>query len=134
MAQIASDLAKENRNLQDLLDEVWNRHGFHGTEQISIRFDDLTKMSAILDSIRSHPPQHIANIPVESIDDLEKPHDGLPPTNGIRMWLSGGIRIIVRPSGTEPKMKCYIEVITTEAKEAQAQLELLRGPLRELLS
>ena len=134
LAQIASDLAKENKNLQDLLDEVWNRHGFHGTEQISIRFDDLTKMSAILDSIRSHPPQHIANIPVESIDDLEKPHNDLPPTNGIRMWLSGGIRIIVRPSGTEPKMKCYIEVITTEAKEAQAQLELLRGPLRELLS
>ena len=134
LAQIASDLSKEGKSLQDLLDEVWNRDGFHATEQISIRFTDLRKMDLILAELRANPPREIAGIDVESIDDLAKPSNDLPPTEGIRMWLTGGIRIIIRPSGTEPKMKCYIEVIAPDEKVGQSQLEMLRGPLRKLLS
>jgi phosphomannomutase len=134
LAQIASDLAKEGKSLQDLLDEVWNRDGFHATEQISIRFTDLRKMDLILAELRANPPREIAGIDVESIDDLAKPSSDLPPTEGIRMWLTGGIRVIIRPSGTEPKMKCYIEVIAADEKGAQSQLEVLREPLRKLLS
>ncbi len=134
LAQIASDLSKEGKSLQDLLDEVWNRDGFHATEQISIRFTDLRKMDLILAELRANPPREISGIDVESIDDLAKPSNDLPPTEGIRMWLTGGIRIIIRPSGTEPKMKCYIEVIAPNEKVGQSQLEMLRGPLRKLLS
>jgi phosphomannomutase len=76
----------------------------------------------------------LSGINVESIDDLAKPTNNLPPTEGIRLWLTGDIRVIIRPSGTEPKMKCYIEVIAADEKAAQAQLELLREPLRKLLS
>jgi phosphomannomutase len=133
LAQIASDLAQEKKTLQDLLNDVWRRDGFHATEQISIRFTDLSKIDLILADLRANAPKEIAGLLVESIDDLAKPSNDLPPTEGIRIWLVGGIRVIIRPSGTEPKMKCYIEVIAADEKAAQSQLEILREPLRKLL-
>jgi phosphomannomutase len=134
LAQITTDLAADGKTLLDLLDEIWARHGFHATEQISIRLKDLSKVGIILGGLRSNPPQEIAGRLVTSIDDLANPTDGLPPTDGLRIWLAGGIRIIIRPSGTEAKMKCYIEVIEKDSKSAQVVLDQLRPPLKELLS
>ena len=134
LAQIATDLAADGKTLLDLLDEIWARHGFHATEQISIRLSDLSKVGVILGGLRSNPPQSIAGRAVTSIDDLAAPTDGLPPTDGLRIWLAGGVRIIIRPSGTEAKMKCYIEVIEKDSKTAQVVLDQLRPPLKELLS
>ena len=134
LAQVATDLAADGKTLLDLLDEIWARHGFHGTEQISIRLSDLSKVDVILGGLRNNPPQNIAGRVVTSIDDLAAPTDGLPPTDGLRIWLAGGVRIIIRPSGTEAKMKCYIEVIEKDSKTAQMVLDLLRPPLKELLS
>jgi phosphomannomutase len=134
VAQIATDLAADGKTLLDLLDEIWSRHGFHATEQISIRLSDLSKADVILGGLRNNPPQNIAGRVVTSIDDLATPTDGLPPTDGLRIWLDGGVRIIIRLSGTEAKMKCYIEVIEKDSKTAQVVLDQLRSPLKELLS
>jgi phosphomannomutase len=134
LAQIATDLAAIGKTVLDLLDEIWARHGFHATEQISIRLSDLSKVDVILGGLRRNPPLHIAGRAVTSIDDLAAPTDGLPPTDGLRIWLDGGVRIIIRPSGTEAKMKCYIEVIERDSKSAQVVLDQLRPPLKELLS
>jgi len=134
LAQIATDLAADGKTLLDLLDEIWARHRFHATEQISIRLSDLSRVGVILGGLRSNPPHNIAGRAVTSIDDLAAPTDGLPPTDGLRIWLDGGIRIIIRPSGTEAKMKCYIEVIEKDSKTAQVVLDQLRPPLKELLS
>ena len=134
LAQIAVDLKRENKTILDLLDEVWARHGFHGTEQISIRVNSIIEVTELMSRLRANPPQLIAGRLVESIDDLEKPSSNLPPTDGLRIWLTGGIRIIIRPSGTEAKMKCYVEVITPDSKSAEILLNELRSPLTELLS
>jgi phosphomannomutase len=134
LAQIATDLAADGKTVLDLLNEIWARHGFHATEQISIRLSDLSKVDVILGGLRRNPPLDIAGRAVTSIDDLAAPTDGLPPTDGLRIWLDGGVRIIIRPSGTEAKMKCYIEVIERDAKTAQVVLDQLRPPLKELLS
>lgn len=134
LAEIASDLAAQNMTLLDLLDEIWNRHGFHGTEQISIRLTELAQVVRVMSALRTHPPTHIAGRTVQSIDDLLIPIDDLPPTDGLRLFLDGGIRVIIRPSGTESKMKCYIEVIEKDSESAQAVLSQLRTPLKELLS
>ena len=117
-----------------MLDEIWARHGFHATEQISIRLTNLSQVAVILGGLRNNPPREIAGRFVTSIDDLATPTDGLPPTDGLRIWLAGGVRIIIRPSGTEAKMKCYIEVIEKDSKIAQLVLDQLRPPLKELLS
>jgi phosphomannomutase len=134
LAQIATDLASENKTLLDLLDEIWTRHGFHATEQISIRLTDLSQVGIIMGRLRTKTPTEIAGLVVTSIDDLAKPTDDLPPTDGLRIWLDGTIRIIIRPSGTEAKMKCYIEVIEKDSARAQIVLDQLRAPLKELLS
>jgi phosphomannomutase len=133
LAQIAMDLKRDGLTLANLLDEIWERHGFHGTEQISIRVADMTAITKLLAGLRQNPPAEIAGRKVESIDDLAVPKDGLPPTDGLRVWLAGGIRIIVRPSGTEAKMKCYIEVITKTSDESTALLNELREPLKRFL-
>ena len=133
LAQIATDLAADGKDLNDLLDEVWQRHGFHATEQISIRVADMGAITKLLADLRSNPPQELAGREVESIDDLAAPTDGLPPTDGIRLWLSGGVRIIIRPSGTEAKLKCYIEVIAPDKSSAEKEVNALRAPLKAFL-
>ena len=133
LAQIATDLAAVGKDLNDLLDEVWQRHGFHATEQISIRVADMGAITKLLAGLRSNPPREIAGRAVESIDDLAAPTDGLPPTDGLRLWLSGGVRIIIRPSGTEAKLKCYIEVISPNQQSAEDELNSLRAPLKAFL-
>ncbi len=134
LAQVAMDLKRDGLTISDLLNQVWERHGFHGTEQISIRVSDMSAITRLLAELRHNPPQEIAGRTVEAIDDLAAPKDGLPPTDGLRIWLAGGIRIIVRPSGTEAKMKCYIEVITRTSEESQKLLDQIRQPLKEFLS
>ena len=128
------DLKRDGLTISDLLNEVWARHGFHGTEQISIRVTDMSAITRVLTRLRQNPPPEIAGRAVESIDDLAAPTNGLPPTDGLRIWLAGGIRVIVRPSGTEAKLKCYIEVITSTSEESQKLLDQIRQPLKELLS
>ena len=134
LAQVAMDLKRDGLTISDLLNQVWERHGFHGTEQISIRVSDMSAITRLLAGLRQTPPKEIAGRAVESIDDLAAPKDGLPPTDGLRIWLAGGIRIIVRPSGTEAKMKCYIEVITKTSGDSEVLLNELREPLKKFLA
>lgn len=134
LAQIATDLKSEGKTLNDLLDEIWGTYGFHTTEQISIRVNDLAVISTIMNSLRTKPMSEIAGFKVLSMDDLAKPVNSLPPTDGLRFTLEQNIRIIIRPSGTEPKIKCYIEIVNSEKSIALSLLEQLRPSLRELLS
>jgi len=94
----------------------------------------MTAITGLLDGLRKNPPTEIAGRAVDSIDDLAAPRDGLPPTDGLRIWLAEGIRVIVRPSGTEAKLKCYVEVITKTAEESSVLLDDLRQPLKDFLT
>jgi phosphomannomutase len=134
MAQIATDLKSEGKTLNDLLDEIWETYGFHATEQISIRVSDLALISTLMNKLRTQTITEIAGFKVLSNDDLAKPTNSLPATDGLRFNLEKKIRIIIRPSGTEPKIKCYIEVVNSDKSLALSLLEQLRPSLRELLS
>jgi phosphomannomutase len=94
----------------------------------------MSVIATLLSGLRANPPATLAGRTVESIDDLAAPTNGLPPTDGVRIWLSGGVRVIIRPSGTEAKMKCYIEVITKTSEEGAALLDELRAPLTAFLA
>ena len=134
MAQIATDLKNEGKTLNDLLDEIWKTYGFHATEQISIRVSDLALISTLMNKLRTQTITEVAGLKVLSKDDLAKPTNSLPATDGLRFNLEKKIRIIIRPSGTEPKIKCYIEVVNSDKSLALSLLEQLRPSLRELLS
>lgn len=132
LVQLASELDAKGQTIYDRLQEIWALIGYHATEQISIRVENIKLVANVLSKLRNNPPIEIAGFQVSHIDDLAQPKNQLPPTDGLRIWL-GDIRIIVRPSGTEPKLKCYIEVISNSEAEANLILDKLRAPLRELL-
>ena len=134
IAQIATDLHSQGKTLLDFLDEIWDIYGFHATEQISIRVTDISSIAVIMNKLRANPLSEISGFNVLSSDDLSNPRNSLPPTDGLRFMLENNIRIIIRPSGTEPKIKCYVEIVNSDKLIAQSLLEQLRPSLRELLS
>ncbi|MDO8732845.1 MAG: phospho-sugar mutase [Actinomycetota bacterium] len=110
-AELAAILKAEGRTVQDLLDQLALQHGVYATAQVSVRLADPTLITNAMQALRQHPPTSVGGLAVQAVDDLELPSDGLPPTDGLRFTLEGGGRVIVRPSGTEPKVKCYLQVI-----------------------
>ncbi|MCW2788576.1 MAG: phosphomannomutase [Aeromicrobium sp.] len=109
--ELAAELKADGRTLVDRLDDIYREHGLHGTSQLSVRVEDLTIISRAMDTLRTSPPTVLGGLAVTSVDDLADGYRDLPPTDGIRLGLDGGARIICRPSGTEPKLKCYLEVV-----------------------
>jgi phosphomannomutase len=99
------------RTLLDRLDEIAAAHGLHATDQLSVRVSDLSLIGAAMGRLRATPPSALGGFAVEAAEDLSAGVDGLPPTDGLRYRLAQGGRVIVRPSGTEPKLKAYLEVV-----------------------
>lgn len=126
---IAAELKAEGRTLLDLLDEISLRHGVHATDQVSIRVSDPRLLSGIVANLRANPPTAVGGRAVTQIDDLAKGSEDLPPTDGLRIHLNDA-RIIVRPSGTEPKIKCYLEVIVP----IESTLAVAKSQAREALA
>jgi phosphomannomutase len=99
------------RTLLDRLDEIAAAHGLHATDQLSVRVSDLSLIGEAMARLRATPPTVLGGFAVEAAEDLSQGVDGLPPTDGLRYRLADGGRVIVRPSGTEPKLKAYLEVV-----------------------
>jgi phosphomannomutase len=111
VAEMTATLKSQGRSLTDLLDDLATAHGVHATDAFSVRVADLSLIDTVMSRLRDQPPTQIADTTVARTDDLSTGSDSLPPTDGLRYYLSDGSRIIVRPSGTEPKLKVYLEVI-----------------------
>ncbi|MER5326133.1 phospho-sugar mutase [Streptosporangium roseum] len=140
VAGLAAQAKLDGRTLLDLLDDQARRYGLHATSQLSVRVDDLSLITGAMARLRATPPVKLGGREVESTDDLSEGSAGLPPTDGLRYRLSGGARVVVRPSGTEPKLKCYLEVVvpvTGEVAEARARavqdLDALKADLSTAL-
>ncbi|GGW89422.1 phospho-sugar mutase [Streptomyces lomondensis] len=138
ITELASQLKEEGRTLLDLLDDLAVEHGLHATDQLSVRVQDLSLIAAAMRRLREQPPTELAGLPITRTDDLTQGTDDLPPTDGLRYTLDGA-RVIVRPSGTEPKLKCYLEVVIpvpshTDLPEARAKATALLESIKRDLS
>lgn len=133
VAELASELKEQGRGLTDLLDDLALAHGLHATDQLSVRVSDLSVIASAMAALRAEPPVSLAGLRVVSAEDLAQGTDALPPTDGLRYHLDGAhqARVIVRPSGTEPKLKCYLEVVVPVA--GAADLAPARGRGQEIL-
>ncbi len=120
LCDIAARAKAEGRTLTDLLDDIAVRHGLHATDQLSARVADLSEIPAAMARLRETPPVTLGGLDVLAVDDLSLGSDLLPPTDGLRYRLADGARVIVRPSGTEPKIKCYLEVVVPVEPEPAA--------------
>ncbi|MFE7229558.1 phospho-sugar mutase [Streptomyces sp. NPDC002405] len=131
ITELASRLKEEGRTLLDLLDDLAVEHGLHATDQLSVRVKDLSLIADAMRRLREQPPTALAGLPVTRSEDLTRGTDRLPPTDGLRYTLDGA-RVIVRPSGTEPKLKCYLEVVIPVG--THADLPAARGRADALLA
>ncbi|MET7786408.1 phospho-sugar mutase [Streptomyces sp900116325] len=137
VAELASGLKEQGRTLLDLLDDIAVEHGLHATDQLSVRVEDLSVIADSMRRLRDTPPTSLAGLAVTSAEDLSEGTEQLPPTDGLRYHLDGA-RVIVRPSGTEPKLKCYLEVVVPVASAGELPAarakgaELLAGIKRDL--
>jgi phosphomannomutase len=111
LCELAAAEKARGRTLVDVLDDLARAHGLHATDQLSVRVTDLAEIGTAMARLRATPPTALGGLAVESVDDLAAGDGGLPPTEGLRYRLASGARVIVRPSGTEPKLKCYLEVV-----------------------
>jgi phosphomannomutase len=111
VCELAATVKAQGRTLRDVLDDIARAHGLHATDQLSVRFDDIAQIPATMARLREAPPTSLGGLAVERVDDLSVGSADLPPTDGLRYTLADRARVIVRPSGTEPKVKCYLEVV-----------------------
>ena len=110
-AELAATLKSQGRSLLDLLDSLAVQHGLYATGQLSIRVADLSLLDAMMSRLRQAPPSSLGGQQVIESADLAEGHRGLPPTDGVLYLTEGDSRVIIRPSGTEPKLKCYLETV-----------------------
>ncbi len=125
-----AEARERGEGLGDLLRRFQDTFGFFASGQVSLRVDDLSVIGRIMSALRAAPPTRLGEVAVERIDDLLTGVDGFPPGDVLRLWLDDGSRLIVRPSGTEPKLKAYLDVRGTSAADAQARLAALDAATR----
>jgi phosphomannomutase len=141
VCELAASLAAEGRGLTDLLDELAVEHGQHTTDQLSVRLARIQDGDAVVGRLLAEPPSSIGGLAVESVEDLAGGDTGLPPTPGVRLRLAEHTRVVVRPSGTEPKLKCYLEVVVPVTggdvaaahAAASGRMDALRSELSSLV-
>lgn len=131
LCEIAAGAKAEGRGLLDLLDDIAVTYGLHATDQLSVRVTDLSVIAAAMARLRATPPTTLGGSAVVSVEDLTTGSKDLPPTDGLRYRTADGGRVVVRPSGTEPKIKCYLEVVVPvrDGDVATARTEAATGLL-----
>jgi len=113
VAEMAALAKSEGTTLVGRLDELSRTHGLFATSQLSLRVTELSERDVMMARLRAEPPQELAGHAVTTVQDLAEgsvASTGLPPTDGMLLVTADDARVIVRPSGTEPKLKCYLEV------------------------
>ena len=125
-------------SIKERLEAIYAKYGRYLNKVDSFEFPGLSgmdKMTGIMDSLRQTPPAEIGGYKVVSVTDYQKPEEtGLPAANVLIYGLEGGATVVVRPSGTEPKIKTYFTTLGKDLAEAEAQKEVLAKALKPLFS
>ena len=125
-------------SIKQRLEEIYEKYGRYLNKVDSFEFPGLSgmdKMTGIMDDLRKNPPAEIGGYKVVKVTDYKKPEEtGLPAANVLIYKLDGGAEVIVRPSGTEPKIKTYFTTLGKDLAEAQAQKDKLAEALKPIFA
>jgi phosphomannomutase len=132
VADIATTLAASGYTIGDQLEKLGARDGYFATDQISIRVKDLSIIENLMKKLRTNPIQDLDGQAVVFTDYLTG-WGNLPGTDAIQLDLADGRRVIVRPSGTEPKLKCYLLAVADESNRSQSMLASLKAAMQKVL-
>ncbi|MDO4258280.1 MAG: phospho-sugar mutase [Actinomycetaceae bacterium] len=145
LADVVDSLKAQGQGVQFALDNLARTYGLHATSPLSIRVDDLSIIGQGMANLRASGVDSLAGSPVVEFTDLRAGSEDLPPTDGVWIRTEADDRVVVRPSGTEPKLKCYCEVIipldpqasdedVAQARtDAAARLEQVKADIRSAL-
>ena len=139
-ASLFAALKTEGRTAWDELDRLAHAHGLHVTGPLTFRVEEIAQIDTGMARLRAQPPSELAGSPVVEVSDLAEGYQGLPPTDGVLVLTEAGDRVIARPSGTEPKLKCYLEVILPAPEgepvpweAARERLELIKREFGQII-
>ncbi len=137
---LMTELKAEGKTLLDHEAEFAEKFGAYASSQISIRVTELSEITRIMNGLRQELPDAIGSVRVDHIDDFADGFEQFPPGDILRIWLVDGSRVILRPSGTEPKLKVYIDASSTDGTAAERRIAAdravaeLDAAMRELLA
>ena len=145
VAELAAAEKARGRGLLDVLDDLATAHGLHATAPLTLRVLDPSRIADAMARLRAEPPTTLAGSDVVTVHDLSAGDDELPPTDGLVLRTADGARVVVRPSGTEPKLKSYCEVVVpvdggdadavrAARRVADRRLDAVRADLRAALA
>ena len=125
-------------SIKERLEAIYAKYGRYLNKVDSFEFPGLSgmdKMTGIMESLRKEPPKEIGGYKVVRVTDYKKPQEtGLPAANVLIYALEGGATVVVRPSGTEPKIKTYFTTLGKDLAEAEAQKAALAEALKPILA
>lgn len=138
ICEMAAYYRSVGSSIKERLEEIYAQYGRYLNKVDSFEFPGLSgmdKMNSIMESLRTNPPKEFAGYAVEKVTDYKKPEEtGLPAANVLIYSLAGGATVVVRPSGTEPKIKTYFTTLGKDLAEAQAQKDALAAALKPILA
>jgi phosphomannomutase len=134
LLSLADELAASGSTIADHLEAFAAEFGAFASGQVATRVDDLSRIGEIMASLRATPPTELGGLDVHTVTDYADGVAGFPPSDILRYDLSGDARVIVRPSGTEPKVKVYIDTVADTPAEAQRLVDALATAVRPLVS
>ncbi|WP_418515546.1 phospho-sugar mutase [Curtobacterium flaccumfaciens pv. flaccumfaciens] len=134
LLSLADELAASGSTISDHLEAFAAEFGAFASGQVATRVDDLSRIGEIMASLRATPPTALGELDVHTVTDYADGVAGFPPSDILRYDLSGDARVIVRPSGTEPKVKVYIDTVADTPAEAQRLVDALAAAVRPLVS
>ena len=138
ICEMAAYYRAQGSSIKEELERIYAEYGRYLNKVDSFEFPGLSgmdKMAAIMDSLRTNPPKEIGGYAVTKVTDYQKSEEtGLPAANVLIYALEGGATVVVRPSGTEPKIKTYFTTLGKDLAEAEAQKEVLANALKPILA
>ena len=136
ICEAAAWYARKGMTLGDAIDALYAEYGHYRNGLCSFAFggaEGMAKMQSLMDGLRADAPKAIAGLAVESVVDYEQDGTGLPKANVLEYRLAGGEKFIVRPSGTEPKIKTYLSALAPTAAEAAQEEAKLKAAAEEMM-
>ncbi len=123
ICEAAAFYAKQGKSLLDVINDLYEEYGYYRNALVSVEFEGdtgMTKMQNIMTSLRENVPENIGDLKVEKFVDYNDEGTGLPKSNVLEFRLDGGSKFMIRPSGTEPKIKVYLSSVAKTLSQADA--------------
>ena len=136
ISEMAGFYKKKGKSLLDVLEDIYEEHGYYANDVISITLqgiDGQERIGRIMEEVRNNPIKDLANLSTEHIIDYKLDETGLPKSNVLKYYFNDNSWLALRPSGTEPKIKIYVNAVADTKKEAEDKKEELVKEMRQII-